>query len=252
VGSRGFDSGLSSGSGLDEHLGKARKSSERRREQPPRIRAVIFDLWETLIDWLIEESSVFRQELAATTAHTPERFAELWQETYRLRETGSLADAYRAVGVPEEELERLIDARHALARRALVPRDGVVGTLQELRRRGLRLAVVSACTEDVPNVWPETAFAGLFDAEVFSATCGYMKPDPEIFLLAAENLGVEPRDCLYVGDGANDELAGAERVGMRSVLIQRPGRDPYWPEVQGWTGPRITAIPEVLELVELV
>ena len=209
---------------------------------------MIFDLWETLIDWLREESDAFRQDLAATTGHTPERFAELWEETYRLRETSPLAEAYRAVGVPEEELERLIAGRHELARRAVVPRDGVVDTLRELRRRGLRLAVISACTEDVPNVWPETEFAGLFDAEVFSATCGLMKPDAEIFQLAAEKLGVEPRECLYVGDGANDELAGAERVGMRSVLIHRPGEEPRW-GLEDWPGPRITSIPEVLELV---
>jgi putative hydrolase of the HAD superfamily len=210
---------------------------------------VIFDLWETLIDWVIDESDTFRRRLAATTGHDAERFAELWQETYRLRETGTLADAYRAVGVPEEALDELIEARHTLARRVIVPREGVLETLRELRSRGFRLGVVSACTADVPAVWPETVFAGLFDAEVFSATCGHMKPEPEIFLLAAELLQVEPADCLYVGDGANDELAGAERVGMRSVLIHRPGKEPVWPEVRDWTGPRITSIPEVLQLV---
>ena len=214
-----------------------------------RVRAVIFDLWETLIDWVVEESSAFRERLAATTGHDQERFAALWDETYRLRETGTLAEAYRAVGVPDEALDELIDARHALARRVIVPRDGVVETLGELRRRGLRLGLISACTEDVPAVWPETPFAGLFDAEVFSATCGHMKPDREIFLLAADLLDVDPNDCLYVGDGANDELAGAERVGMHSVLIHRAGEEPYWPEVRDWSGPRITSIPEVLALV---
>ena len=98
-------------------------------------------------------------------------------------------------------------------------------------------------------MWAETAFAGLFDAEVFSATCGHMKPDPEIFLLAAELLDVDPRECLYLGDGANDELAGAARVGMRSVLIHRAGEEPHWREVREWAGPRITSIPEVLELL---
>jgi FMN phosphatase YigB (HAD superfamily) len=54
-----------------------------------------------------------------------------------------------------------------------------------------------------------------------------------------------------VGDGANDELAGAQRVGMRAILIHRPGEDPFWPEVAEFTGPRITSIPEVLEVLEL-
>lgn len=214
-----------------------------------RVRAVIFDLWGTLADWDADESNAFRRALASTTGHDEERFAELWKETYRQRETGPLADAYRELGVPEAELDRVLAERHAYTRRTLLPRDGVVPTLEELRRRGFRLGLVSACSEDVPAIWSETAFAGLFDAEVFTATCGYMKPDPEIFLLTAERVGVEPSECLFVGDGANDELAGAERVGMQSVLIHRPGQEPLWPEVRDWAGPRITSIPEVLALV---
>ena len=56
-----------------------------------------------------------------------------------------------------------------------------------------------------------------------------MKPEPEIYLRTAEALGVEPADCFFVGDGANDELAGAERVGMTPVLFLPEGREPLWP-----------------------
>ena len=114
------------------------------------MRAVIFDLWNTLVDWAVEESNTLREDLAASTGLDEERFTALWQETYRLRETGPLERAFRALGVPDAEIEGHIAARHALTRRALVPRDGVLPTLEELRRRGLRLGLVSACTEEVP------------------------------------------------------------------------------------------------------
>jgi putative hydrolase of the HAD superfamily len=85
---------------------------------------------------------------------------------------------------------------------------------------------------------------------VFSCSVGFRKPDPAIYRLALDELGVEPADAMFVGDGANDELGGAERVGMRAVLILRAGQDePYWEEARGWQ-PRITSIPEVLELLE--
>jgi FMN phosphatase YigB (HAD superfamily) len=58
---------------------------------------------------------------------------------------------------------------------------------------------------------------------------------------------VAPSEALFVGDGANDELAGAERAGMRAILVHRPGEEPAWPEVREWPGTRITAIPDVLE-----
>jgi putative hydrolase of the HAD superfamily len=94
----------------------------------------------------------------------------------------------------------------------------------------------------VALVWDESPFAGLADAAVFSATAGCMKPEPEIYELACRALGVEARDCLFVGDGANDELGGAERLGMRPVLIHPPGEQPPWDGLASWDGLRITSI----------
>jgi FMN phosphatase YigB (HAD superfamily) len=60
---------------------------------------------------------------------------------------------------------------------------------------------------------------------------------------------VDPNECVFVGDGANDELAGARRVGMRAVCVLPPGRDePLWAEARGWT-PTITSLEDVLQLV---
>jgi putative hydrolase of the HAD superfamily len=106
------------------------------------------------------------------------------------------------------------------------------------------------CSEDVETLWPESAFAGLFDAEVFSSRIGISKPDPRIYLACCEELGVEPAEAVFVGDGANDELEGARRVGMRAILIHKQGQDPLWAEVRTWDGPRVTSIPEVLEVLE--
>ncbi len=134
-------------------------------------------------------------------------------------------------------------------RHCLVPRAGAVETLQELRADGYLVGLITVCTEDVELLWPESEFAGLFDAEVFSNSVGLSKPDPRIYLHCCELLGVEPGDAVFVGDGANDELAGARRVGMEAILIHRPGEDPFWPEVRDWDGPRVTSIPEVLTVL---
>jgi len=78
---------------------------------------------------------------------------------------------------------------------------------------------------------------------------GLSKPDPRIYQLACERLEVEPNDCMFVGDGANDELAGAQQVGMRAVCVLPPVRvEPIWKEARGWE-PTISSLPEVLALV---
>ena len=213
------------------------------------MRAVIFDLWETLIDWDREASAAMLRGIAERLGTTEEEFGERWAAQGNRRYVVPIVTALREAGVPEEAIADVHALRLEATRQVLVPRPGTVETLRELRRRGAPLGMISVCSEEVQTLWPETQFAGLFDAEVFSCEVGLAKPDPRIYLTCCERLGVAPEQAVFVGDGANDELAGAERVGMRAVLIHRPGESPFWPEVREWEGSRIDAIPKILELV---
>jgi putative hydrolase of the HAD superfamily len=211
-----------------------------------RPRAVIFDLWETLIDWDREAAAAM---VAAVAEHSPE-FAERWPRSQN-RYTGPIRVALADAGVPAAALEEVCALRLDYVRIALVPRPGAIETLRRLRGLGILVGLITVCSEDVEVLWPSTPFAGLFDAEVFSSAVGLSKPDPRIYLHCCELLGVEPGEAVFVGDGANDELAGAERVGMEAILIHRPGEDPYWDGLASFEGPRVTSIPEVLEVLEL-
>jgi putative hydrolase of the HAD superfamily len=211
--------------------------------------ALVFDLWDTLVDFDVEGQVQLQAEMARRLGRDPDEFRHEWSETRASRELGPLAPSLAAFGADEGLVRELVDLRVAAARRWLVPREGALETLRELGARGIRRGLVSVCSEEVATLWEETPFEGLFESTVFSCSVGLAKPDPRIYLLACEELGVEPRAAVFVGDGANDELAGAERVGMRAVLIHTPGKDPYWPAAKDWAGPRITSIPEVLELL---
>jgi putative hydrolase of the HAD superfamily len=218
------------------------------------VRAVVFDLWDTIVEFVPDETDAHNRRVAERLGVPYERFAEVWyaEELMRSRNVGPLAECFsqacRTLGV-EADVDELVGWRRDLTREALVGRDGLADTLTELRARGLRVGLISNCTEEVAEVWPETEFARLFDVAVFSATAGLAKPDSAIYELAAAELGVEPSECLFVGDGANDELRGAQDVGMTPVLIHRDGQEPYWEDVRDWDGLRITSIPQVLDLV---
>jgi putative hydrolase of the HAD superfamily len=217
-------------------------------------RAVVFDLWDTIVDFVPDEGDALHRRVAERLGVSFERFCEVWyaDELMRRRNVGPLADCFAAacetLGV-EADVDELVRWRHDLTRRALVPRQGLLDTLGELRRRRVKVGLVSNCTEEVALVWPETSFARFFDTAVFSATAGCAKPDPHIYRLACDRLGVEPAESLFVGDGANDELQGAREVGMTPVLIHRDGEEPNWENVRNWSGHRITSIPQVLDLV---
>ena len=147
----------------------------------------------------------------------------------------------------EGDIDELIALRRDWAKRTLVPRADALETLAELRRRGHRLGLISVCTEDVPHVWDTTPLAGTLDATIFSCDVGVSKPDPRIYEIACERLEVEPSECLFVGDGANDELPGAERVGMTSVQLRAPGEE-LTESGKNWHGPAIESLSDVLEL----
>jgi putative hydrolase of the HAD superfamily len=209
-----------------------------------RRKAVIFDLWETLIDWDREAAARMLDEVDAMVGNG---FAQRWDRTNR-RYVAPIRTALAEADVPAELIEDICTLRLGYHRRALVPRPGAVDTLVRLRELGYLLGLITVCSEDIEVLWPDTEFAGLFDAEIFSSRVGLSKPDPRIYVACCEALGVEPHEAIFVGDGANDELQGARRVGMDAILIHRPGELPLW-GLDDWDGPRVTSIPAVLDLL---
>ena len=210
------------------------------------MRAVIFDLWETLIDWDREGAAQMLAEV--TTLIADEGFAKRWDRA-TTRYTTPIRTALTEAGVPAESLDEICAIRLEYVRRSLKPRPGVVETLRTLRERGQLVGLITVCTQDVETLWEDSELAGLFDAEIFSSRVGFSKPDPRIYLACCEALGVEPHEAVFVGDGANDELDGARRVGMEAILIHREGEAPLW-DLDDWDGPRVTSIPGVLEVLE--
>jgi putative hydrolase of the HAD superfamily len=215
-----------------------------------RYRAVIFDLWATLVPWDQEQANRFYDSMAAAVGIEPERFREAWLTGRKSREIGPIADHLRELfhGLgAAPDLDQILAMRREWTMRSLQPRPDALETLAELRRRGHRLGLISVCSQDVPHVWDQTPLAGTLDELVFSCDVGVSKPDPRIYEIACERLEVEPADCLFVGDGANNELPGAERVGMAAVQLRAPG-EPLTPEGEAWTGPSIQHLREVLDL----
>jgi putative hydrolase of the HAD superfamily len=94
------------------------------------------------------------------------------------------------------------------------PLPGALEALEGLRRRGLDLAVVSNWDVGLAEHLERIGADQLFSTIVTSAEAGAAKPDPAVFRLALERLGVTPARALHVGDEPEDEQ-GATAAGMR-------------------------------------
>jgi len=99
------------------------------------------------------------------------------------------------------------------------PVPSMVDAVREIRASDLLTGLVS-------NSWSTAHYdrkllEELFDAVVISAEVGLHKPQPEIYLLAAERLEVEPAACLFVDD-LRENCEGAEAVGMTAIRHRTP------------------------------
>ncbi|MCP2325590.1 putative hydrolase of the HAD superfamily [Hamadaea flava] len=121
-----------------------------------------------------------------------------------------------------ETLRAAYRARVAALRADIRLRADAYAVLSHLRQQGVRIAVVSDCTHELTEILPTLPIAPLLDKMIFSVHIGAVKPDPMIYLAACAALRVEPRHCLYVGDGGSRELTGANAIGMYAIRLAAP------------------------------
>ncbi len=97
--------------------------------------------------------------------------------------------------------------------------EGSGETLDALRRRGYRIAVVSNADGRVRGLLEAAGLSPHLEFVVDSAEVGIEKPDPRIFHAATDRLGLAPAACAYVGDIYEIDVVGAERAGLAPILI---------------------------------
>ena len=223
--------------------------------------AVIFDLFGTLVDGFSSWADPMHSELVAALGVPHEPFTRLWRQTTEMRIIGtfqtveaSIEYVCGAIGaqIAAEQLSEAVAIRLRHTKRALNTRPHGVTTLHNLKNQGYKIGLLSNCSVEIPIIWQETAFANLVESPVFSCQARLKKPDPRIYHLAYERLGVRPEECLYVADGENHELKAAAMVGMHPVLIRTSSqetRGEVLREAREWQGDAIYTLPEVLKLV---
>jgi putative hydrolase of the HAD superfamily len=216
------------------------------------IKAVLFDMGSTLLEFenqpweeLIGQGiEAVYEALDLNGAALPARdvFCQAFRETYRT--TWQKAEE----SLIEMEIRRLLEGTARALRQPCSDADvlhlarihyrpvssqvtiyaDTIETLVEVRRRGMKIGLVSN------TVWPGAlhredlgrfGLLDFFDHLLFSADVGLRKPHPQIFQAALGALQVAPHEAVFVGDRLPEDVAGAQRVGMRGVWKQRPDRE---------------------------
>lgn len=234
---------------------------------PPR--ACLFDLGGTLFSY-----APFRPHLERLLAETARRYAvrapaETLRQAYQraMEEAGqrvagrpfyrhsdlfgeAVAGFLAALGARagDDEGDRFYTAQRELGSALARPRPGALETLRALRERGLHVGIVSNIDDDQFHPLLERlGLAPWVDATTTSEEAGSCKPDRAIFVQALAKAGDPPaEEVLFVGDTPEQDVAGANAVGLASVLLSRDpgaGAGPHRPRHV------IAELPELLALV---
>jgi len=229
------------------------------------VRAVVFDLFGTLVpEFPLRAWERMFEGMASALGADLACFRREWGATIVERQTGGFRTVEEnvrticerlALAPADARVAEALEVRDALYAERFHPQPDAIETLSWLRERGYATALVSMCAPDAPAFWQASPLAGSIDVLVFSCEVGLRKPDPAIYLAASGRLGVDPSECVYVGDGSNRELSGAAAVGMRPVRIVDPAEEGEMlrPDVDDWSGAEIrslAAIRHVLEVAE--
>ena len=113
------------------------------------------------------------------------------------------------------DTENLIERMFA----GLGPDEAMIETVRELRGEGVRTGLISNSWGT--GIYDPSMLSDLFDAVVISGDVGLHKPQPEIYELGAERLGIPASECVFVDD-LRENVAGAEAVGMTAILHRDP------------------------------
>jgi HAD superfamily hydrolase (TIGR01549 family) len=205
------------------------------------IKAVLFDLFETLIT---EVQPTRASSLAAALGLEQKAYRVEWKARRPRVVVGELcfAEALTQIShtlagtVDATAIQRICQQRMQEKDAAYARMNDLVASLiTGLTRRGVKLGVISNGFKEDVFGWPGCMLAPAFQCTAFSCEEGIAKPDPEIYLRAIHRLGVRSESTVYIGDGGDNELSGAEEAGLRayhaSWFVRLPSQKAAWPEL---------------------
>jgi putative hydrolase of the HAD superfamily len=226
------------------------------------IKAVFFDLYHTLVRYEPPQEELESRALkslginiTAEALHRPILAANefIYQEIARRplsqrskEETMALYARYQQTVLKEagvtadEKLVLKLLGMMQQAKMKLVLFDDVTPALDDLKKRGLTLGLISNIERDMTATMKELGLTARLDIVVTSQDAGYAKPRPEIFRYALRQAGLRPSGAIYIGDQYQVDILGARGAGMKGILLDRGD---YYQEVKDC--PRIQSLSQL-------
>ena len=188
-----------------------------------KMKAVIFDMDGVLVD---SQPYHFKADIETMSEYgvvKDQKFYEKFAGTLTSDRMRILKDLFK-LDIPVEEMVKKREDMilEIMAREDIKPVSGIPEFLKSIKNRGLKTAVASSSGYDLIGlILSRLGISEYFDSITSGNDVKRGKPDPDVFLLAAERIGVNPRECFVVEDSENGVKA-AKSAGMKALGYINP------------------------------
>jgi len=184
--------------------------------------ALIFDMDGTIVDNMSFHNQALLETLVEAGARLPSDLNEIYRAIYG-KKTDEILGMFLGPGLSAAEVARWGERKDVLYRQyysaSMEALPGLLSLMEQARAQGVCMAVASAAPPGNINfVLDQLNLRPFFQAVVSGEDVQHSKPQPDIFLKAASNLGVKPEDCLVFEDALSG-IEAARRAGMAAVMI---------------------------------
>jgi putative hydrolase of the HAD superfamily len=190
------------------------------------VKAVLFDLWGTLI-YNAPEHIDYPGIAVSLGVPAPNLF-KAWRKYNMDALTGKVKSSEERatlvltdLGLPLSGVPLLVNMEIKGRSTNINFYPGVPEMLATLRAKGFKTALISNSNYLTRNVVKEVELDKKLDELILSFEVGMVKPDEAIYRLVLTKLGLTAQECLYVGDGSDNEMQGAIAVGLPTALVEQ-------------------------------
>ena len=223
------------------------------------IRAVLFDLYDTLVAVSIKDYLKAKAAMARRAGINREDFISSWKKFTKPSALGNILTVEERIGLIGADLGKKISPELAqelsqieisLQEHRVHKLPGCDFTLNRLKKWGIKIGLVTNTPSTSKNVLSLLGLDAFFDCAIYSFEVGLLKPDVAIYQLALAKLDLRAEGTIFVGDGNDLELDGAKNAGLIAIKVGK-GRPDLIQGIQSRAFDyEVEALPELLPIIQ--
>ena len=200
-------------------------------------KVILFDFWGTLVENGVYPSPLKQAKFILWVEGPYSYFVQMFEKHFMTSKFNDLTQGFKhacdelKLQYQDDQIEKLVGMwnKNRLLAKVFPETEEV---LKALKAKGYKIVLISNTDfSSIDGLLDKFNLRQYFDATVLSYDCGLLKNEPRMFEIALEKVGASKDDALMVGDSFESDVKGAQKAGIKAVLLDRHDRVQHSPKI---------------------